>query len=74
MERSIGRPDHPVPGSGAGRPLAIPGRLDAAGREKRLDAMLVLLLAGEIAAFAALTASGNMPAIVTVLYRALLTL
>jgi hypothetical protein len=35
---------------------------------------LLVLLAGEIAAYAALSASGNMPEIVSVLYRALLTL
>lgn len=74
MERSIERTDHPVPGSRVVCPGEAPVRLDATAAGRRLDALLLLLLAGEIAAFAALTASGNMPAIVTVLYRALLTL
>ena len=74
MERSVGRTDLPVPGSRVVCPREVPVRLDATSNGKRLDTLLFLLLAGEIATFAALTASGNMPAIVSVLYRALLTL
>jgi hypothetical protein len=73
MERSVGRSDRPVSGSWAERPRAVDG-WSAASDEKGLPLSLLLLLAGEIAAFAALAASGNMPEIVTVLYRALLTL
>jgi hypothetical protein len=44
------------------------------GDEERLPFALLVVLAGEIAVFAALAASGNIPSTVTVLYRALLTL
>ena len=74
MERRMARSDRPVPGSWAERPRTVAGWVAAAGDERGLPIALLLLLAGEIAAFAALAASGNMPGIVTVLYRALLTL
>jgi hypothetical protein len=74
MERSMVRADRPVSGSWAERPRAVSGWSAAAGEEKGLPVALLFLLAGELAAFAALAASGNMPGIVSVLYRALLTL
>jgi hypothetical protein len=74
MERSVGRFDRPVSGSGAEWRRGLAGWSGAAGDEERLPLGLLVLLAGEIAAFAALSASGNMPEIVSVLYRALLTL
>ena len=74
MERSVGRSDRPVPDSWAKRPRDASGWSTAARDERDLPAALLILLAGEIAAFAALAASGNMPRIVTVLYGALLTL
>ena len=73
MERSVGRSDRPVSGSRAERLPRVDG-WSAASDEKGLPLSLLLLLAGEIGAFVALAASGNMPGIVTVLYRALLTL
>jgi hypothetical protein len=73
MERSVGRSDHPVPDSWVEPSREASGWRAAAGEERHVAA-LVLLLAGEIVAFAALAASGNMPGIVTMLYRALLTL
>ncbi len=74
MECSVGRFDRPVAGSPVERPPRIAGWSAEAGEEGRLPVALLLLLAGEVVAFAAVAASGNMPAIVTVLYRALLTL
>lgn len=74
MERSMGRSVRPVADSWAERPRDASGWSTAARDEKGLPVTLLLLLAGEIAAFAALAASGNIPGIVTVLYRALLTL
>lgn len=72
MERSVDRVGRPIAGSRAERLRA--GWSAATGDEERLPVALLVLLAGEIAAFAALAASGNMPEIVSVLYRALLTL
>lgn len=72
MERSEGRSDRPMPGNRSVGGEALADRA-ASGRDIR-TAALVLLLVGEAAAFAALVASGNMPGIVTMLYRALLTL
>jgi hypothetical protein len=74
MERSVGRSDRPDSGSWAERPRAAAGSSESVDGERELPVALLLLLAGEIAAVAALAASGNMPAIVSVLYRALLTL
>ena len=74
MERSVDRFDRPVSDSWAEHPREASGWSADDGLERRLPIALLLLLAGEIAAFAALAASGNMPGIVTVLYRALLTL
>ncbi len=72
MERSEGWSDRPV-SSWAKPRREAPAGTAVAGDETRLRA-LVLLLAAEAVAFAALVASGNMPQIVSVLYRALLTL
>ncbi len=72
MERSEGRSVRPVPVFRSVGSEALADRA-ATGKEIR-TAALVLLLVGEAAAFAALVASGNMPGIVTMLYRALLTL
>lgn len=74
MECSADRAGHPDAEWAAGRPSRFPGWTAAANDEERLPFALLVVLAGEIAAFAALAASGNMPDIVTVLYRALLTL
>ena len=74
MECSADRVGHPGAESAAERPSRFPGWSAAANDEERLPFALLVVLAGEIAAFAALAASGNMPDIVTVLYRALLTL
>ncbi len=74
MECSADRVGHPGEESPAERPARFPGWSAAANDEERLPFALLAVLAGEIAAFAALAASGNMPDIVTVLYRALLTL
>ena len=74
MERSVDRVGRPMAGSRAERPRGIAEGSAAAGDEERRTVALLVLLVGEIAAFAALAASGNMPAIVPVLYRALLTL
>jgi hypothetical protein len=74
MERSVGRFDRPVSGSVAEWRRGLAGWSEAAGDEERLPLGLLVLLAGEIVVFAALSASGNMPEVVSVLYRALLTL
>ena len=74
MERSVDRFDRPVSDSRAEHPREASGWSSETGLEGQLPTALLLLLAGEIAAFAALAASGNMPGIVTVLFRALLTL
>ena len=74
MERSVDPFVRPVTGSEAERPWGLAGRSAAAADEERLPAGLLVLLAGEIAAYAALSASGNMPEILSVLFRALLTL
>lgn len=74
MECSADRAVHPGAESAAERPSRFPGWAAAENDEGRLPLTLLVVLAGEIAAFAALAASGNMPDIVTVLYRALLTL
>ena len=74
MERSEGRSVRPESGSWAGRPRAAAGWSASASDEREVPVALLLLLGGEVAAFAALAASGNMPPIVSVLYRALLTL
>ena len=74
MERSVDRVGRPMAGSRAERLREAVGWSAATGDEERLPVALLVLLAGEIAAFAALAASGNMPEIVSVLYRALLTL
>jgi len=72
MERSMGLSDRPVPGCPVG--LAEGDRTAPVGGERRIPALLSLLLLGEAAAFAALQVSGNIPEIVTVLVRALLLL
>ena len=72
MQRGSGRSSGC--GVGGGASVAVPGWSAAANDEERLPFALLAVLAGEIAAFAALAASGNMPGVVTVLYRALLTL
>ncbi|MCL4807256.1 MAG: hypothetical protein KJ062_05595 [Thermoanaerobaculia bacterium] len=74
MERSVDPFVRPVTGSEAERSWGLAGRSETVGDEERLPVGLLVLLAGEIAAYAALSASGNMPEIVSVLYRALLTL
>lgn len=74
MERSEVGADRPASGSWPDRGRATAARADEDGDERSLPLSLLLLLAGEVAAFAALAASGNMPEIVSVLYRALLTL
>ena len=74
MERSVDRVGRPMAGSRAERLREIAEGSAAAGDEQRRTVALLVLLVGEIAAFAALAASGNMPAIVPLLYRALLTL
>jgi len=74
MERSEGRTDRLGAGVRMERLRDVVARPDAAVDETRLPVALLVLLAGEIVAFAALSASGNMPGVVTVLYRALLTL
>lgn len=74
MECSADRACHPGSEAAAERAPRVPGWSAAANDEERLPFGLLAVLAGEIAAFAALAASGNMPDIVTVLYRALLTL
>ena len=74
MERSEGRTDRLGAGVRMERLRDVVARPDAAVDETRLPVALLVLLAAEIVAFAALSASGNMPGVVTVLYRALLTL
>jgi hypothetical protein len=74
MERSEGRFDRPASGLGEECRRGLERWSAAACDEERLPVGLLVLLAGEIVAFAALAASGNMPEIVSVLYRALLTL
>jgi hypothetical protein len=74
MERSVDRFDRRVAISRAERPQGAAGWSETTGDEERLPIGLLVLLAGEIGVFAALAASGNMPSIVSVLYRALLTL
>lgn len=74
MERSADRFDRPVEDSGAACRGGLDGWSETLGDSEGLPAWLFLLLLGELAAFAALTASGNIPQIVSVLYRALLTL
>ena len=74
MERSADRFDRRVAVSRAGCPREAAGWSEATSGEQGLPLGLLVLLAGEIVAFAALAASGNMPSIVSVLYRALLTL
>lgn len=74
MERSADRFDRRVVVSRAECSREVAGWSEATSGEQGLPIGLLVLLAGEIGAFAALAASGNMPAIVSVLYRALLTL
>ena len=74
MERSVGRFDRPVSGSVAGCRRGLADWSATASDEEGLPVGLLVLLVGEIVAFAALSASGNMPGVVSVLYRALLTL
>ena len=74
MERSVDRVGRPMAGLRVECPPRIAEGSAAAGDEQRRTVALLVLLVGEIAAFAALAASGNMPAIVPLLYRALLTL
>ena len=74
MERSVDRFDRRVAVSRAECSRDAAGWLEATSDERGLPVGLLVLLAGEIGAFAALVASGNMPSIVSVLYRALLTL
>jgi len=74
MERSVVRSDRRLAVSRAECPQDAAGWSEATSDERGLPLGLLVLLAGEIGAFAALVASGNMPAIVSVLYRALLTL
>jgi hypothetical protein len=74
MERSMDRFDRRAPVSRADWSREGAGWPDATSEEQGLPAGLLVFLAGEIVGFAALAASGNMPAIVSVLYRALLTL
>jgi len=74
MERSADRFDRRVAVSRAECPREAAGWSEATSDEQGLPVGLLVLLAGEIVAFAALAASGNMPSIVSVLYRALLTL
>jgi len=73
MERSADLSDRPLAGPRVESPRAASVGTEA-GDARELPVALLLLLAGEVAAFAGLVASGNMPQIVTVLYRALLTL
>lgn len=74
MERSVDRFDRRRAVSRVECSREAAGWSEATGGERALPVGLLVLLAGEIAAFAALAASGNMPVIVSVLYRALLTL
>ena len=74
MERSVEWSDRPAPVPLPERPCAAAPWTGTEADEKGISLPLLLVLAGEVAAFAALAASGNMPEIVTVLYRALLTL
>ena len=74
MERSADRFDRQVAVSRAECSREAAGWSEATRDEHGLPVGLLVLLAGEIGAFAALAASGNMPSIVSVLYRALLTL
>jgi len=74
MERSMDRFDRRVAVSLAECAREAAGWSEATSDEHGLPVGLLVLLAGEIGAFAALAASGNMPSIVSVLYRALLTL
>jgi hypothetical protein len=74
MERSADGVGRPVVDSRAERPGNAIGPSTAVDGDERRSVALLLLLGGEILAFAALTASGNMPEIVSVLFRALLTL
>ena len=74
MERSADLSDRPLAGPRVESPRAASVGTEATGDARELPVALLFLLAGEVAAFAGLVASGNMPQIVTVLYRALLTL
>ena len=74
MERSVDRVGRPMADLRVERPRGIAEGSAATGDEQRQTVALLVLLVGEIAAFAALAASGNMPGIVSVLFRALLTL
>ena len=74
MERSADRFDRRVAVSRVECSRDAAGWSEATSDEHGLPVGLLVLLAGEIGAFAALAASGNMPSIVSVLYRALLTL
>lgn len=74
MERSEGRFGRLGAGARTERLRDVVARPWEPADEARLPVALLVLLAGEIVAFAALAASGNMPGVVTVLYRALLTL
>jgi len=74
MERSVDRFDRRGVVSRAACSREGAGWSDATRDEQGVPLGLLVVLAGEIVAFAALAASGNMPAIVSMLYRALLTL
>ncbi|MBK9964550.1 MAG: hypothetical protein IPP07_06485 [Holophagales bacterium] len=74
MERSMDRFYHRGSVSRAACSREVAGWPDATVEEQGVPVGLLVVLAGEIVGFAALAASGNMPAIVSVLYRALLTL
>ena len=74
MERSMDRFDRRVAVSRAECAREAAGWSEATSDEQGLPVGLLVLLAGEIGAFAALAASGNMPSVISVLYRALLTL
>jgi hypothetical protein len=74
MERSMDRFDRRVAVSRAECSREAAGWSEATSDERGLPVGLLVLLAGEVVAFAALATSGNMPSIVSVLYRALLTL
>ncbi len=74
MERSMDRFDRRGAVSRADWSREVAGWTDATSEEQGLPVGLLVVLAGEIVGFAALAASGNMPVIVSVLYRALLTL
>ena len=73
MERSVGLSGRPEPSWQREVGIASSLAPEAAPSQRRLPGVALLLL-GEIVAFAALQVSGNIPEIVTVLFRALLTL